>query len=140
MNFKSKPVTRERRVKTTETLRVIPDSRSGIQTFLTLAIFAIGFFAFSSQAQADYYAQGILESKNMLSGATVTAINGFQIVATIPAGTTVSVKFSQDKVNYYNSAGVKEGWDTAVNGTTNVNLSGLAWTGGILFYKLQLWR
>jgi len=138
MNFKSKPVTRERRVKTTETLRVIPDSRSGIQTFLTLAIFAIGFFAFSSQAQADYYAQGILESKNMLSGATVTAINGFQIVATIPAGTTVSVKFSQDKVNYYNSAGVKEGWDTAVNGTTNVNLSGLAWTGGILFYKLQL--
>ncbi|KKQ06957.1 MAG: Carbohydrate-binding CenC domain protein [Candidatus Moranbacteria bacterium GW2011_GWE2_36_40] len=46
--------------------------------------------------------------------------------------------FKLCKVNYYNSAGVKEGWDTAVNGTTNVNLSGLAWTGGILFYKLQL--
>ncbi|KKQ06958.1 MAG: hypothetical protein US16_C0005G0016 [Candidatus Moranbacteria bacterium GW2011_GWE2_36_40] len=51
-----------------------------LMTFLTLAFFAIGFFAFTSNASADYYTQGILESKNMLSGATVTAINGFQIV------------------------------------------------------------
>lgn len=85
-----------------------------------------------------YYGQGILASKNMLSGADATAINGFQVVADIPAGTTVNVKFSQDNVNFYNSAGEKEGWDSCVDGTTNINLSGLGWSGGLLFYKLKL--
>ncbi|KKP82023.1 MAG: hypothetical protein UR82_C0045G0007 [Candidatus Moranbacteria bacterium GW2011_GWF1_35_5] len=106
--------------------------------FTIFLLFCLTLFSWATFASADYSAQGIVESKNMLSGATVTAINGFQVTATVPANTTVSVKFSQDKVNYYNSAGVKEGWDTCANGVTNVNLTGLAWTGGILFYKIQL--
>lgn len=109
---------------------------------LNILFFAIfitfGFLALASQARADYEPQGIVESKNMLSGATVTAINGFQVTAVVPANTTVSIKFSQDKENYYNSAGVKEGWDNCANGLTNVNLTGLGWTGAILFYKIQL--
>lgn len=95
-------------------------------------------FGFVGQARADYYAQGMVESKNLLSGATVTAINSFQVVASVPANTTVSIKFSQDRVNYYNSSGTKEGYDTVLNGTTNIDLSSRGWTGAILFYKLKL--
>ena len=106
---------------------------------LVMAFFAVLiFFSFASAARADYYAQGILESKNMLSGATVTAINSFQTTASLPSGTSASVKFSQDKVNYYNSSGTEGGWDSITNGTTNISLSSLSWTGGLLFYKLKL--
>lgn len=103
-----------------------------IFVFITL-----GFFSVSS-ARADYYAQGILTSKNILSGATVTAINSFDVTTSLPSGTSASVKFSQDKVNYYNSSGTKDGWDNLSNGSNNVSLSGLSWSGGLLFYKIQL--
>jgi len=107
--------------------------------YLLFSIVAFFCFLNVSSAHADYYAQGILASGNLLSGAqTVSAITDFKVSGTIPANTTVSIKFSQDNVNYYNSNGVKEGWDSCANGVTTVNISGLAWTGGSLFYKLQL--
>jgi hypothetical protein len=98
---------------------------------------ALAFFFSATPAKADYYAQGVLASKNILSGAEVTAISSFQTTSVIPASTTASVKFSQNKVNYYNSGGTKEGWDVLADGTDTVDLSGLGWTGGLLFYKLK---
>ncbi|MEF3691689.1 MAG: LamG domain-containing protein [Candidatus Moraniibacteriota bacterium] len=108
------------------------------QKIFLILFLTMGFFALVSDARADYYAQGILQSKNILSNATVTAINSFEVVATVPAGTTVSVKFSQDRVNYYNSAGVKDGWDSCADGTTTIDLSGLGWSQEVLFYKIKL--
>ena len=108
------------------------------QKIFLILFLTVGFFALVSDARADYYAEGILQSKNILSNATVTAINSFQVTATVPANTTVSVKFSQDRVNYYSSAGVKDEWDSCANGTTNIDLSGLTWSGDVLFYKIKL--
>ncbi len=105
-------------------------------TFLGLFVMAGIFFA--SPAKADYYAQGILESNNVLSGADITNINNFVVVADIPASTSVSVSFSQDKWLYYNASGTKGAWNVCTNGTTTIDLSGLGWTGALLFYKLKL--
>ena len=108
------------------------------QKIFLILLLIVGFFVLVSDARADYYAEGILASKNILSNATVTAINSFQVTATVPANTTVSVKFSQDRVNYYSSAGVKDGWDSCADGTTNIDLSSLAWSEEVLFYKIKL--
>ncbi|MDR3559070.1 MAG: hypothetical protein P4L62_02940 [Candidatus Pacebacteria bacterium] len=111
----------------------------GVLGIFVFSILIFSFLAFPSSARADYPAQGVLASTNILSGATgVTAISDFKVTATIPAGTTVSVQFSQDNSNFYNSSGTLGGVDSCANGTTTVNLSGLNWTGAILFYKLQL--
>jgi len=108
-------------------------------TIISVALVAVTGFLFSANsARADYYKQGILKSTNVLSGATVTAINSFSVTSSIPANTSVSVQFSQDRVNFYNSSGTKGGWDSCSDGTTNIDLSGLGWSGGILYYKLKL--
>ncbi|MGW8185263.1 MAG: LamG-like jellyroll fold domain-containing protein [Candidatus Moraniibacteriota bacterium] len=86
------------------------------------------------------YMQGIFQSTNILAGADVDAINSINVVATVPANTALQIQFSKDKYNYYDSAGTKWGWDSCSNGTTNVNLSALNWsglTGGSLYYKLK---
>jgi hypothetical protein len=108
------------------------------QKIFLILFLTVGFFALVSDARADYYAEGILQSKNILSNATVTAINSFQVTATVPTNTAVSVKFSQDRVNYYSSAGVEDEWDSCIDGTTNIDLSGLTWSGEVLFYKIKL--
>jgi len=102
------------------------------------AVFVFAFLLSANPAKAvDYYNQGILKSTNVLSGAAVIAINSFTVTATIPATATTSVQFSQDRANYYSSDGTAWGWDTCSDGSTEIDLSGLGWTGA-LFYKLKL--
>ncbi len=102
--------------------------------------FCLSFLLFGgvSLARADYYAQGTMKSTNLLVGAEVTAINSFTVDSTIPAGTTVSVQFSQDRHIFYSSAGTKGGWDSLSAGEDEVDLSGLSWDGAVLYYKLKL--
>lgn len=76
---------------------------------------------------------GILKSNNVLSGASITDINNFRVDAQIPASTTVSVSFSQDKRLYYNASGTKGAWEDCATGTNTFDLSGLNWTGALLF-------
>ncbi|MCG2809612.1 MAG: hypothetical protein L6275_04725, partial [Candidatus Portnoybacteria bacterium] len=98
----------------------------------------ISCFLAAGGANADYYNEGILKSTNVLSGATVSAITGFRVTSAMEATASTSVQFSQDRVNFYNSSGVKGGWDICSDGTTIIDISGLGWSGGILFYKLKL--
>jgi hypothetical protein len=97
----------------------------------------LGGFGVSS-AQADFWSQGTMVSENLLSNANVTDITGFSVTASVPAGTTVSVSFSQDRVNFFSSDGTAFGWDSCANGVTAIDISGLNWSEGSLFYKLKL--
>ena len=103
---------------------------------ISLAIFV--FLSLANFAKADYYNQGVLKSTNVLSGATVSAISGFRVTSSMGATASTSVQFSQDRVNFYNSSGTQWAWDSCSDGTTIVDLSGLGWTGGILYYKFKL--
>ncbi|MBA3046999.1 LamG domain-containing protein [Patescibacteria group bacterium] len=104
------------------------------------AVVFISVFLFSAgQAKAvDYYNEGILKSTNVLSGASVTAINSFTVTSSMAATASTSAQFSQDRVNFYSSAGVKGEWDSCSDGATEIDLSGLGWSGELLFYKLKL--
>jgi hypothetical protein len=108
---------------------------------IILIFFAVCLFlgaATAEEGQAAYYARGILQSENVLSGADITNINNFVVVADIPASTSVSVSFSQDRSLYYSASGTKGAWTACANGTTTIDLTPLGWSGALLFYKLKL--
>lgn len=85
-----------------------------------------------------YQYQGTLLSTNVLSGTSnVTAINSVTVTATLPGGSTVGIKYSQDNVHFYNAAGTAEAYDTVAAGTNAISVAPLGWTGGIFYYKLQ---
>jgi len=84
-----------------------------------------------------YYATGTITSINLLSGETVKSIDSFDYNASaIPSGTELKVQFSTDNNTWYNSAGTPDGWDTLSQGTNNIDLSGLSWSGANFYYHM----
>lgn len=84
-----------------------------------------------------YMPSGTITSVNLLSGEVVASIDSFDYIASaIPAGTSLKVQFSQDSTNWYNSSGTPNGWDTLSQGTHNINLSGLGWSGPNFYYHM----
>jgi len=80
---------------------------------------------------------GTVTSTNLLSGEKVVSIDSFNYIASaIPSGTSLKVQFSQDSTNWYNSAGTPDGWDTLSQGTNNIDLSGLSWSGDEFYYHM----
>ncbi len=85
-----------------------------------------------------YEPTGTITSTNLLSGETVVITDNFTYNASaIPSGTGLKVQFSQDNTNWYNSAGTPGGWDTLSQGTNNIDLSGLGWSGANFYYHMQ---
>ncbi|RLE46909.1 MAG: hypothetical protein DRJ31_09535, partial [Candidatus Methanomethylicota archaeon] len=77
-----------------------------------------------------YYSRGTVTSINLLSGADVVSIDDFYYDASaIPSGTGLKVQFSTDNTTWYNSSGTPGGWDTLSQGSANISLSGLGWSG-----------
>lgn len=87
--------------------------------------------------KANAHQGGVLESSNILSGASVESINGVDITADIPGGTSVKVQFSADGDVFYNSQGEEGGFDDCQDGVTSIDLSGLGWTYPSLYYRLK---
>jgi len=86
---------------------------------------------------STYEPTGTITSTNLLSGETVASIDSFDYNASaIPSGTSLKVQFSQDSTNWYNSAGTPDGWDTLSQGTNNIDLSGLSWSGANFYYHM----
>jgi len=106
----------------------------GIIVFIFLSIFIGRILATS------YNTAGIVSSSNFLPVSGSSLINSFEYVASsIPTGTSARVQFSYDNVTWYNSQGVVNGgWDTLVEGTNSINLSGLGWKTPYFYYKLLL--
>jgi len=85
-----------------------------------------------------YNTKGWITSINLLSGEGVASIDSFDYNASaIPSGTGLKVQFSQDNTNWYNSAGTADGWDTLSQGTNNIDLSGLSWSGPNFYYHME---
>lgn len=86
-----------------------------------------------------YQPSGNFLSKNLLFGQDVRAINSFRYTASsIPNGTSIKVQFSQDKVNWYSSQGIKDAWESLLEGTQTLDLSALGWSGANFYYKAEL--
>lgn len=84
-----------------------------------------------------YNPTGTVTSINLLSVEAVASIDSFDYIASaIPSGTSLQVQFSQDGTNWYNSAGTPDGWDTLSEGTNNIDLSGLGWSGSNFYYHM----
>jgi len=87
---------------------------------------------------ATYYTLGTLTSINLLPGESVVSIDSFDYDASaIPSGTGLRVQFSQDNTNWYNSSYTPDGWNTLSQGTNNIDLSGLSWSGPYLYYHME---
>jgi hypothetical protein len=48
----------------------------------------------------------------------------------------VKVQYSQDKSQWYNAKGIKDGWDILANGSNNFDLTGLQWNGTKFYYRM----
>jgi len=85
-----------------------------------------------------YYARGTITSTNLLSSADVASIDDFYYNASaIPAGTGLRAQFSTDNTTWYNSSGTLDGWDTLSQGSANISLSSLNWTGPNFYYLVE---
>ncbi|MFQ5997027.1 MAG: hypothetical protein ACE5KP_05320 [Dehalococcoidales bacterium] len=85
-----------------------------------------------------YDSPGTVTSVNLLSGETVASIDDFYYDASaIPSGTGLKVQFSTDNTTWYNSAGTPGGWDTMSEGTANISLSSLGWSGPNFYYNME---
>lgn len=103
---------------------------------ISLAVIISASFGFVREALAKYYSSGTLVSTNLLLGQTVVSIDSFDYNASsIPSGTALKVQFSQDNINWYNSSGTLNGYDTLSQGSHNIDLSGLSWSGPNFYYR-----
>jgi hypothetical protein len=85
-----------------------------------------------------YSSPGTLTSINLLSAKTVYTIDTFYYDApAIPSGTGLKVQFSTDNTTWYNSSGTPGSWDTMSQGTDNISLSGLGWSGSNFYYNME---
>lgn len=85
-----------------------------------------------------YYSRGTITSINLLSSANVASIDDFYYDASaIPAATGLRVQFSIDNTTWYNSAGTLDGWDTLSQGSANISLSSLGWSGSNFYYIVE---
>ena len=84
-----------------------------------------------------YRSSGTINSVNLLSGEDVASIDSFDYNASaIPSGSGLKVQFSTDNTSWYNSSGTSDGWDTLSQGTHNIDLSGLGWSGANFYYNM----
>ena len=85
-----------------------------------------------------YNSPGTLTSTNLLSGETAASIDNFSYNASaIPSGTGLQVQYSSDNSSWYNSLGVPDAWDTMSQGTGNISLANLDWSGSNFYYNMQ---
>lgn len=81
---------------------------------------------------------GLLTSSNLFSGQTATIQSFSYTASSIPEGTSITVQFSQDGVNWYDSTGTLNGQDSLLEGTNSIDLSVLGWTTDSFYYRSQL--
>jgi len=104
-----------------------------------------GAFVYSLSTQCTwitpYKTSALVQSTNLLVGATaaVGSIDAFQYtLPSLPSGTSVGVKFSQNASTWYSSSGGVGASNALTVGTTqSISLSSLAWTGANFYYQLN---
>lgn len=105
---------------------------------VTAGMVLVAFVGFVSDVSATYPASGTLESVNLLAGEEVTLITSFAYdVTSLPAGTGLRVRFSQDGIAWYDAGGTAGAWETMTAGEQTINLSALAWSGDAFLYQME---
>jgi hypothetical protein len=95
-------------------------------------------YAEINYTQITYNSPGTITSVNLLASDTVASIDDFYYDASaIPSGTGLKVQFSTDNSTWYNSSGTLNGWDTMSQGTANISLSSLGWSGANFYYNME---
>jgi hypothetical protein len=85
-----------------------------------------------------YSSPGTITSVNMLVAKKVVSTDNFYYdVSAIPSGTGLRAQFSTDNSTWYNSSGTPGGWDTLSQGSANISLSGLGWSGANFYYHVE---
>ncbi|MFC1903267.1 hypothetical protein ACFLW9_00050 [Chloroflexota bacterium] len=88
--------------------------------------------------ETDYNSPGTITSVNLLAVEKVTSIDSFYYYASyIPSGTSLKARYSTDNATWYNSTGTLNGWDTLSQGTDNISLSSLSWSGPNFYYHME---
>ncbi len=93
---------------------------------------------FYAKEYNSYSASGTLTSSNLFSASsTVTDIvSSFDYnISSLPANTGITIQFSPNNTQWYNSAGVLNSSSTLSVGTSTIDLSGMVWTGPYFYYK-----
>ena len=88
--------------------------------------------------QSIYSSPGTITSVNLLSDDTPYSIDNFYYDASPnPSRTPPQPQFSTDNSTWYNSSGTPGGWDTLSQGSANISLSGLGWSGSNFYYHME---
>lgn len=66
---------------------------------------------------ATYYSSALLVSADLLVGQTVNSVDYFGYNCSIPAGASLKVQFSQDKVNWFSAGHIADTWTDLVDGS-----------------------
>ncbi len=95
-------------------------------------------YAVVNYTPLSYSSPGTVTSTNLMSGETVFSIDDFYYDASaVPSGTILKVQYSTDNSTWYNSSGTPGGWDTLSQGSANISLSGLVWSGANFYYNME---
>jgi hypothetical protein len=113
--------------------------KTTIYLFIFAAAAALEIFVFADAAlAADYYKSGAMVSTNLLSGLTdVGDLTQFNITASIPSGASATVQFSRNKSIWYDRLNNAHASTTLADGSNNLDISGLGWSGPLFYYKLN---
>jgi hypothetical protein len=82
-----------------------------------------------------YYPNGSIISKNLLQNTNTYSINRFNYTTDLSLKTNIKIQFSQNKIDWYDSYGTLNGWDTLKNGSYSIDLEKLNWSGSDFYYK-----
>lgn len=112
-----------------------------ILNILFAFVILAGFWIFPDEASATYDTGGFFISTNLLPSGGASMLNSFTYtVSSLPAGTSMKIQFSKDgtgrQLNWYNSSGSIDSWNTLSSGTNTINLSGLGWYTHYFYYKV----
>ncbi len=83
----------------------------------------------------------VIESTNLLDGVTdISLVTNFLYdLVSLPAGTSVSIQYSQDAISWVDSSGMADGVDILdASGQNSIDLSALGWKQPSFYYKLTL--
>ncbi len=88
-------------------------------------------------SSGSYVDGGVVTSTNLLPTTGSLMINNVTYNASaIPSGTSLKMQFSYDSVNWYNSTGVADVWNTLSSGTNIIDLSNMGWKKSYFYYRV----
>ncbi|MHA1692219.1 MAG: PKD domain-containing protein, partial [Candidatus Heimdallarchaeaceae archaeon] len=85
-----------------------------------------------------YASSGNLTSANLLSGESgISSISTFGYnVSSLPQNTSLTIQFSQNETDWYDSQGTSGGTDTLFQGNYTIDLTPLNWSESNFYYRL----